>query len=304
MSVSHSLNTETDTASTALVPRSLKAVTPESKWRVSASRRTLVSEKSEHENDFIELVSQVSLLQSAFQTANPPRQYEYVICPEQFPNDTLIEKETVSPKSELELSTNSLISKLLCDISNSFKEIEGSLYSRMKLTESSENFYQNSYTSINTPEFVAQHNIMNQFLHFKSAKTFIHELAKMDDVRLADNIAKELRPRLEESPALEAAIAFPDMDLLQRLSQEELAELEIDGPDDFSLFVVTEKEGCHSDLFDDFIPVLEWADKHGWFPSINIISPTRAKEAGGLEKLAENWSPRVHSIFYRKPIAS
>ena len=130
------------------------------------------------------------------------------------------------------------------------------------------------------------------------------EAGRKDDMKVADDIANLLTPRLLKSPALEAAIAFPDPDLLAKLPMKDLAELEIGRSDSFCLFVVTEADGCYFDLVYSFNPVLELAEDIGWFPSIEVFTAAQAKEAGGLEQLAKSWSPLVHSIFRREPCAA
>ena len=137
------------------------------------------------------------------------------------------------------------------------------------------------------------------FSHSKLGMERTHECRMEVGAKNTHSIAKVLRFELEKSPALEAAIAYPDPTLLEQLSLEELAELEIDGPDDFRLFIVTEADGCYFDLVYSFNPVLELAENFGWFPSIEVFSITQAEEAGGLKNLARNWSPLVHSIFHR-----
>lgn len=121
-------------------------------------------------------------------------------------------------------------------------------------------------------------------------------------MKVADDIANLLTPRLLKSPALEAAIAFPDPDLLAKLPMKDLAELEIGRSDSFCLFVVTEADGCYFDLVYSFNPVLELAEDLGWFPSIEVFTAAQAEEAGGLEQLAKSWSPLVHSIFHSKRV--
>ena len=133
----------------------------------------------------------------------------------------------------------------------------------------------------------------------ESIMEFTHKLVQEDDAKMAEFIAKTLRPGLEESSALEAAIAFPDPTLLEQLSLEELAELQINGPKDFCLFILTEDEGYYFDLVYSFTPVLDLVEDFDWSPSIEVFTVAQAEEAGGLENLARSWSPLVHSIFHR-----
>ena len=299
MSVIHSSVTQTSPPSKGLVLRCKMEDLAKARRPLSANSGIAGSEQQGHKN-YSEFIPQATT--PAATSLDAPNEIIYT---EGFPNYIFNEKGRfrlkVRLKSEMEVSAiNHPISKQTQDISTSLEKNKSHLNSKTifvkNLRDSHEKFH------IHISELTFQRNKLENFLSQELARSLSYTFYMKDDAEIADFIAKVLRSVLETSLALEVAIAFPDPALLEQLSSEELAELEIDGPDDFELFVVADADD-HSDPFYNFVPVLDLADDYDWFPYINIFSSAEAKKAGGLKKLAESWSPRVYIIYDRQQLA-
>lgn len=301
MSVTRFLPTETNAMSVALIARYEKAISIGQKLSASDTMDTYISElpasRNYSANSIPRMVSAI--------TAYRDRLHETVyatrsVYAARTLNSTSSEKELVHSKSAIELSViNKLINNHQQDVFTRLREIKSSSHPKTKLVRRPSNSMQKSFTSEKTSKLFDQQQNITNLSHLKLGMERTHKCRMEVGAINPHSIAKVLRLELEKSPAIEAAIAFPDPTLLEQLSLTELSELEIDGPDDFCLFIATEADGCYFDLVYSFNPVLELAENFGWFPSIEVFTVSQAEEAGGLENLASNWSPLVHSIFHR-----
>ena len=295
MSVTRFSPTEANAVSVHRISRYEKAIPTERELIASETMDTYVSElpvsKNYPANSIPRMVSSITASRSG------PHETVYAV---RFSNRNSNLEKLAYPKSEIQLLViNKLINNDQQDVFTRLKEIESSSRLKTKLVISPSNSRQKSFSLEKIPIlFDQQQNTMN-FSHPKLGMESSHKRRIEVGAKNPHFIAKVLRLELEKSPALEAVIAFPDPTLLEQLSLDELAELEIDGPDDFRLFIVTKSDGCYFDLVYSFNPVLELAEDFDWFPSIEVFTVAQAEEAGGLENLARSWSPLVYRIFHR-----
>ena len=311
MSVIGPSDTEIEPASQAMALRYKKVDSIESKRSVVANEGTPASEQQQREIDFMGYIQQVALFILAspdgfetYQVAKPEGQLNKIIYNDKFSDDNLIKKKSTHTPSMVEVSfMNNYISKILQSIVIDFDAIERSIHHEAEHIKETKPTYEKFRTFSDMFEIAPLRINLDELFYTQVGMELRDRFNRYNDTEMAKSIAKTLKARLEESPALEAAIAFSDPVLFEQLSLEELAELEISGIDDFRLFIVTEAEGRYFALIRDFIQVLELAQNHGWFPSIEVFTEKQAKEAGGVQKIASNWSPRVHTIFDRKSMA-
>ena len=307
MSVIRPLDVETGSATKILDSQYKKVDSIESKRSVTANRGTPVSERQKLEISFMVYIQQVISLRissldgfETYQVANPEGLLDKVTYDDKFPDDNLIRKESAFSPSVFEPSfLNNYFSKILPNTIINSDTIEKSTHSEEKLAKGTRTSYKEFKTSSNILEISAHQNSLDKLFYSQLIMKLRHKSSEKSNAKMAEFIAKTLRPGLEASSALEAAIAFPDPTLLEQLSLEELAELQINGPEDFCLFILTEAEGYYFDLVYSFTPVLDLVEDFDWSPSIEVFTVAQAKEAGGLENLAKSWSPLVHSIFHR-----
>lgn len=295
MSKTRFLPTKPNAVSVTLISRYEKAVSTARALSASDTMDTDVSELPVSRNYF---VNSIPRMLSAVTTSREG--LHEAVYSALFFDKTSNEKELIYPKSEIKLLViNKLINNDQQDVFNRLKEISSSSRFKTKLARNPSNSRQKSFSSEKISKLLDQHQNVMSFSHPKLSMDRTHKHSIEVGAKNPHSIAKVLKLELEKSPAIEAAIAFPDPTLLKQLSLEELAELEIDGPDDFCLFIITKDEGCYFDLVYSFNPVLELAEDFGWSPSIEVFTVAQAEEAGGLENLARSWSPLVHSIFHK-----
>lgn len=295
MSTPRFLPTEPNAVSETLISRYESAVPTARAISSSDTMDTYVSELPVSRNYFANSITR--MLSSATTSRHGLLEAVYST---HFFDKTSNEKEFVYPKTEIKvLVIDKLINNDQQDVFNRMKEISSSCRFKTKLAKSPSNSRQKSFSLEKISKLLDQKQNRMNFLHAKLGIERTHKYSIEVGTKSPHSIAKVLKLELEKSPAIEAAIAFPDPTLLEQLSLEELAELEIDGPDDFCLFIVTKDDGCYFDLVYSFNSVLELAENFGWSPSIEVFTVTQAEEAGGLENLARSWSPLVHSIFHK-----
>ena len=295
MSIPRFLPTEPNAVSETLISRYESAVTTARAINASDTMDTYVSELPVSRNYFANSITR--MLSSAATSRDGLLEAVYSA---RFFDKTSNEKELVYPKTEIKvLVIDKLINNDQQDVFSRMKEISSSCRFKTKLAKSPSNSRQKSFSLEKISKLLDQKQNRMNFLHAKLGIERTHKHSIEVGAKSPHSIAKVLKLELEKSPAIEAAIAFPDPTLLEQLSLEELAELEINGPDDFCLFIVTKDDGCYFDLVYSFNAVLELAEDFGWSPSIEVFTVAQAEEAGGLENLARSWSPLVHSIFHK-----
>ena len=147
------------------------------------------------------------------------------------------------------------------------------------------------------------------WISFKPIEDIIDSMTSsylmMFDSLYAATIADYLREEIEKTHVLEAVIAFPDIEIFDLNDKYGLAELEIDGPYDFDIYMMV---GGNRDQDWNFWyenskkckNVLELCYDRGWFPHDRYFTKTETEEAGGLINLGySNHSYRRYSIYKR-----